>query len=260
MALEIYFPEQWAAMKQSIYDWLRTELGVAMPIMWAKQQAAPSPARPYAAVSVLVPPIQEGQADHFRALAIAVSTVLASTDYTVTIDGVAYVFNSGLTPTATTIRDGLIALINAGVNTVSAESFTDASFLILPDHGTTRPPITAGANLALKMADSVLGDAMATFQIDVYDDPVSDVGGGQAMPLAARLQRSLEKESVLELLRAAGWAFVSIEGVRKPDLFIGARWEDRAGFDVQLRCRTRVADLLDYIEDAGTIVGTFSTA
>ena len=57
-------------------------------------------------------------------------------------------------------------------------------------------------------------------------------------------------DEVQEQLRAKGWSVISVESERKPDLVVGDAWEDRSGFDLRLRCRTRDLRISDFIEEA----------
>lgn len=64
---------------------------------------------------------------------MTVATALDNTDYTVTINGVAFTFDSGVAPTPITIALGLDALINAGGEPVSSTDNLDGTFDLIAD-------------------------------------------------------------------------------------------------------------------------------
>lgn len=252
-----YVPEHWAEMKQAIYNWVRTELPLAVEVVWSRQATStggpPAPAKPFVRIGVLVPPTQVGFADRrVNGIAVLVATVLVATVYTITINGVPHTFDSGATPTPTSIRDGLIDAVNDTDDDVNAVAITDDT-LIITWTTDEQPELAVDANLRQKIAELYVSEAVATFELDVFTDLPEE-----AITYATQLRASLDADTVVEALSEAGWAFRSVEGVRKGDTVIGARWEDRAGFDLRLGCRQRNVKVIDYIETVDGLVSVLT--
>jgi hypothetical protein len=90
-------------------------------------------------------------------------TVLNSTLYTVTIDGVAYQFTSDVDATANEIVAGLLALINADTNAKVTASGT-TTLIITADNAGEAFSISAGSNLAI--AHTTANNGIATDILD----------------------------------------------------------------------------------------------
>lgn len=251
-----FAPEDWDAMLQGIFDWARGEIPTAVPVVW-KQQNAPSPPKPFVALHLLVPPVPDGHAYPYNeGCGVMVKTVLNSTLYTVTINGTDFTFTSDADATAAEIVAGLIADINGGAEPVTASPVvgSDDTLDIEANAGAAAPTLAVDANLRLKVVQHYLSEGTATIQIDAYADPPI-----QAVASSLDLQTSLETEESQQELREDGWAVISIESVRRPNLVQGSEWENRAGFDVRLRCKMRQTKVIDYIEDAPIDTGITGT-
>lgn len=86
---------------------------------------------------------------------VTVSTVVASTNYTITINGLTFTFNSGLAPTAITIALGLVALINASIPlTVTATDNLDGTFDLDPDVASTAYSVKIESKLTIAFTTS----------------------------------------------------------------------------------------------------------
>lgn len=234
-------------MKAAVQAWARDE--VSIPVVWGEQDA-PSPAKPFVKLQLTTAPVQEGQAEHRILLAILVETIAAETIYTATINGDDAMYESSLDPSANAIRDGLAAAITALDGDVKGVAVLDGVIALVLEEGAAQPTVELDDNLRLKIADLVLSDGVATFSIDAFADPptVALSTATDATSYATTLKLSIEADDVLEELRAAGWAYAGVVGDRRPTLVVGSRWEDRAGFDLRLRCRMRNVRLLDFIE------------
>lgn len=115
--MQLYFPEDWAAMLAGLQAWVASEL----PSPWRAvfgETDAPAPAKPYVWIEPLAGPTQDGDGDesiglNLYGLAVKVSTVAALTAYTITVNGLDAIYISDASPTANEIRDGLIAAVVA---------------------------------------------------------------------------------------------------------------------------------------------------
>lgn len=244
-----YIPEDWDAMLQAVYDWARTAVPAGVTVVWS-QQNAPSIPTPFVRLNLITPPIPQGQHEQRNTgSGVLVSSVLPSTLYRVTINGTNFDFTTGLSPTALQIRNALMTEIDAGSEPVTTQAVRDDLFTLLVDPGETIT-VSVTTNLKQKIAHQYLGEATATFSVDVLVNPQAN----DAVAVAVDLQNSLEVDSFLENLRVAGWAVISLENIRSPDTVVGAAWEGRAGFDLRLRCRSRRLDVIDFLEFTG--VGT----
>ena len=268
-----FHPEDWAEMIQAVRDWAAANVpNLSTDPAWfvafgKRVPTAPQPAKPFVAVNVLVGPIANGQGDAasdlFPGFAVVVTSVLDTQLYTIVYGGTDAEFTSDADATEQEILDGLIAEVNVVAGATVATQVLNSVHIT----GTATVDVDGDPNLALKRVSSTESEGTFTFQIDCVGRDDAE-GGAPAGPMfesvaaMSKLRNSLETEEVQEQLRAAGWAFITAEGERKPDLVVGTKWEDRSGFDVRLRCRTRDLRIADFIEDApiGTsIVGTLST-
>ncbi len=268
-----YMPEDWADMIQAIQTWARTNTPSGWSAVFGKQVVssggAPEPDKPFVYLQILVPPVAQGQGDSAAELmpgtAITVDTVTDSIDYIATINGNPATHNSGVGATEESIIDGLLTEIAGLGEPITATKFSlesgavEFAINIVPTT-TTDPTFAVSDELRIKRLSATEGESVATFQVDAVgrDEPESAVTPGplfESVAAITKLQNSLETAEALEALRAAGWSMVSVEGERKPDQIAGASWEDRSGFDVRLRCRTRDLRVADFIEAAEIDVG-----
>lgn len=275
-----FMPEDWGEMVQAVRDWANSNTPTGWQTVFGKQvvagSGAPQPPKPFVAVQVLVPPVAQGQgdsgADLMPGTAITVATVTDSIDYVATINGNAATFGSGVGAAEESIIDGLLAAITALGEPLTATKFSLASGSIsfainlTVAAGASDPALTVSAELRIKRLSSTEGESIATFQVDCIGrpEPESAVVAGpmfESVAAATQLQNSLETAAELERLRAAGWSAISVEGERKPDQVAGSAWEDRSGFDLRLRCRTRdlrVEDFIETVQIDVSIVGSLS--
>jgi hypothetical protein len=267
-----FHPEDWAEMLQAVRDWAAANVPQASTdpswyVAFGKRvPSAPQPPKPFVAINILVGPIQDGQGDSaaalFSGVAVVVKNVINSQLYRVVYDGMNADFTSDASATRQEILTGLIASVNAVAGSAVASQVLDVVHI----SGDETVDVDADPNLALRRISSTESEGTVTFQVDCIGRDDAE-GSGLPGPMfesvaaASALRLSLETEEALEGLRNAGWAFITVEGERKPDLVVGSVWEDRSGFDVRLRCRMRDLRLGDFIESAevGTsIVGTLS--
>ena len=272
-----YFPEDYAAMRQALFTWADGEMvrgGFPTGRVVFGDQRIAHPAKPYVVIDLLTPPAPVGQAEKRVAdgLAVRVVNVLDANTYTVTINGTPAPFLSGVNATDVEIRDGLIAAINAGPEPVtaapiSAAPFASSTLIIRADVKGVLFTIAVDVNLACKIANGTYGNRRAVYTVDAIadevspDDPDPAANADAAIRIAGALHASLESDRVLELFGGAGWGLELVTALRRPSVFAGAQFEDRSGFDLQLSCRSRDVDLIDWIDSAtvGTsIVGSLS--
>ena len=191
--------------------------------------------------------IARGQDEHrSRGVLVIITEVADSVDYVVDIGPSTFTHPSGAGATNTSIRDGLIALIDAGSEPVSVESDGDDRLLISFDDPDNIPAIEVGVRLAQKKRVEVIGLRDVTFSVDVMVDPKVQA----AVVLLEQLRGSLENPQFCEIIQMGGWSIGPIEGSRKGDAVISAEWQGRAGFDLRLSCRSLSLGAIDYIEDA----------
>lgn len=260
MPAAFYYPEDMDAMRAALQAWAVTASGLSADHVVWKDQSAPAPGKPYVGLKLIVPPTSGGiawRSSIGRAVEIPSANVHANTTYTVTINGIDYAIDSGANPTSTTIRDALIAAIDAGlpgaaatIMLASGQAAADALLVIQPE-----PMVIAvDGNMLLRIVEERVVDSMATLSVDVFADPRPTDGGptrlDAAVAIAVAMERSLDAEDVLEPLRNAGWAVHSQTGMRNFDEVMGAYFESRAGFDVRLSTLCRWSSLIDFIESA----------
>lgn len=266
-----FHPEDWAVMWQAVRDWAaanvpNTSADPSWSAVFGKRvPTAPQPPKPFVAVNILVGPIQDGQGDRspalFPGLAVTVKNVLDATLYRIVYNAANADYASDADATEQEIIDGLISAVNTLAGASVASQVLSAIHISV---GTV--DVDADPNLVLKRISSTEAEANFTFQIDCIgrDDAEGGMPPGpmfESVAAMSQLRLSLETDEVQEQLRAAGWAIIGTEGERKPDLVVGTVWEDRSGFDLRLRCRTRDLRVTDFIEDApidSSIVGALS--
>lgn len=268
-----YHPEDWGSMLQAVRDWVAAEVPSLstdpawLAVFGSEVPAASQPPKPFATINVLAPPIQDGYGDSspflFKGCAVQVENVIDGTLYTIVYNDTDADFTSGVDATLQEIVDGLIASVNAVAGSTVATQVLNAVHI----SGSPTIDVDSDPNLTLKKISATEAEATATFSINFFGrgnaDRQTTFPGPLFESVAAmgKVRQSLDSEAVKEQLLTAGWAFISVEGERKPDEVVSGNREDRAGFDVRLRCRTRVLRVQDFIEDApiGTsIVGTLS--
>ena len=268
-----FFPEDWAAMFAGVHEWTRDNIPPDWVSVWGRQNA-PAPGKPYVFITMLVPPVYEGQGDGaaglFKGTGVIIRNVLNLTEYVVTINGVPLSFTSSAAATRIEIRDGLVAAINAGGEPVTAAPLTlsagpadSRDILNVTDDGDASAMIVEDTNLRLKQIQATESEGNATFSIGLIGRSSNQTPAVylESVAVLGNLKASLRTSVVLELLRGAGWSVISTEGERKPDVVSGSKWEDRSGFDVRLRCRYRDLRAVDFIESAplgSSIVGSLT--
>ena len=243
-----YIPDDWSTMKQAVYDWARAVVDSSVIVYWARQDS-PSPSPPRVVLGLVVPPVGAGHSEHRSpGDALIIETVADAFSYEVTIGGTLVTFVSGASATFASIQAGLVSAINLAVSSVVASPFRDDEQILLAPTGASSPVLSLdnpGSNMVLKTVVQYYGNRVATFSVDVMTDPdVED-----AAPIKSLLRGSLEGEVSRDILVTGGWAPLTVEGTRSPDIVVGAKWQDRDGFDLRLGCRERVTEsTIDYIE------------
>lgn len=257
MAFSVTMPSDWVEMKQGVFDFVRGNVDLSVPVIWGKQNV-PSPTFPFVSLNILTPPIPEGLAESIAldGFAVIVSTVTPSTLYSILVDATTISYTSSATPTAQEIRDGLLADIVLQLpNTIATAVGLDAihlPFAVLD--------VSAEPKVSCKMILLTEADAVATFSVDAFGgSPEETTPPVETLPIISGLLAGLQKQNTVESLCRSGWGLISIEGVRKPDLVDGGRWEDRTGFDVRLKCRISQTSFLDSIETVDIGVGIQGT-
>lgn len=260
-----YLPTHSAELHNGLVAWVRSEVG--LQAVWAAQSSAgdgqtpPSPPVPFVRLQWITPPAGIGQGDRRQpGLGLVVLEAVDETDYALEVDGNAIVVNSGTDATIASIRDAIVEAVNALDDSGLGARAIGAAGLVVGFVPATTPPtlptivVDEEAGLMLrKLAQVTHRNALGTLAVDVFGDAPQS-----ALPLSAALSQSLETETTQAALRAAGWAIVDTPGARKGDAIVGGVWEDRAGFDLRLYCGLRAFELLDWIEDPGIPVGTWS--
>lgn len=241
-----FHPEHWSELEQAVFSWVRSQVPAEVSVIWAKPDA-PSPVKPFVRIDMIVPPVDEGRADRRHDVAIEVSTLSPGAVYSVIIEGVVHLYTAQPADTYVDIRNGLVTRINADSDAVTASDFSaivglERILYLVPKRGHKNAMVVVDDKMLLKVAAISSTEAVATFSIDAASDD------DQAIVLARNIEASLAKQIVLETLNESGWATVEAVGQRKPDTLVAAAWEQRAGFDQRLRCRTRAVEINDFIE------------
>lgn len=235
----MYYPENLDVMMAGVHAFVASQ--TTARVVWGEQDA-PVPAKPFVRIEMLVPPVADRQGEAKRRGAIVVDSAAASTAYSVTIDGDLVVVTSSSNPTLNSIRDQLVAAINAAAAGLRATAL-DTGLIALEVTDRAQHVVSTGPRLEQKLVLLTLADGIATFSVDVFGDDLSVV------TVSKRIEMGLEKSEPRQALAAAGWAPVDVQSVRKPDFVTGAKWESRSGFDVRMRCRMRVLEVVDWIAD-----------
>lgn len=265
MAAYAYMPEDWASMMQSVRDWAQANTPSGWTAVFGKQvvaeAGAPQPPKPFVYVQVIVPPVQTSHADQspllYPGTAVVVGQVAENTAYVVGVNSSEATYVSGAAATEESIVDGLVASVSAlgePVEVSKLSGLLGSNAFALNIRGVAdEPALTTSPELFLKMVSASEKDGTATFQIDVVgrDQPeAADQPGPlyESVAVSSGLQMSLDTDEVQEEFRVNGWSIITVEGERKPDQVAGTAWEDRAGFDLRLRCRMRDLRVADFIE------------
>lgn len=239
-----FIPRDWATMRQAIYDWARAAVQTpGVTVYWGNQNAPSPPPNPRVKLNITSPAQAVGHDEHRSSgVVIVVQAVADSTVYTATLGDTTFAYNSGVGATSETIRDGLLALIQAGPEPVSATADGDDRIRVVFEDGDLGA--SSSANLGLKKRLEVVGCRELTASVDVMADP----GSGDATPILEELRGALENPVGYEPLQAGGWSLIDVLGTRKGDAVIGAQWQDRAGFDLRLSARSLNVREIDWIE------------
>ena len=250
----VALPTDWDVMKQGFFDFVRTNVDTTVPVVWGRQDS-PQPPKPYVYLTILVPPLPDGQAQNktLDGTTVVVSTVLPSTMYSFDVGVTTITYTSSATPTDVEIRDGLAADLLVKEPAIVQESLLTNGLRV----ETALVVDTSGdVNLDCKTAVRAEIPATATFTIDVIGrEPEETTPSAETIPILTGLLIDLETPETAAFFCTVGWAFISVEGIRKPDLVAGSKWEDRSGFDVRLRCRISSIKFKDFIETAAIDVG-----
>lgn len=103
-------------------------------------------------------------------LGVTIDTVIDSTDYTITINGTDFTYNSGVAATNITIATGLVTAINLGSEPVTAVDGLDGTFALNADvAGVAFSVAITGTNFsidALTPADTITDDLTAVNNAD----------------------------------------------------------------------------------------------
>lgn len=245
-----YLPESWLSMKVALTAWL--EGVTSFPVAW-RDQDAPSPAKPYASIGALSLGVVEGQAYTVNRFAARILSAEPLTLYSVLVEiadtPIAIEYLSSTTPTVAEIQAGLIDQTVAAFGPASAFAIgADAVGFDYTDEGELVGDGTVSAELERNLAECKVSDGISTFQVDVYGDETVAGGVDAATMAALRLERSLEQSTVREALSLGGWAFLHSTAVRRIPTIRNGLVEVRPGFDIRLRSRMRVVELIDYID------------
>jgi hypothetical protein len=244
-------------MRDALGDWIQAQAALidpALAFMW-KEQVGPSPPKPYVGAGFIALGVPEGQDDRATRLALRVTAATPGATYGATVAGETVSVVAGTPTSLAAIRDALVdELVDALGAGAATASYPDALELGADIGG---PIVLVGA-LERRVSVWVLNDAVSTLSVDVFasteaaDDPASMIAG--------RLERSLGLPSVHEALSFAGWAPLSVISTRRAPIPLARGWENRAGFDLRLRCRTRARELVHWLEyfDATSHAGTLS--
>lgn len=275
--MTLFHPEDWGAMLKAVADWAQANVPTFSDVTSGAPEwfvaygkhvpTAEQPPKPFVVVNILTPPIQDGRGDQspelFKGCAVQVENVLNSTLYRIVYNGTDADFTSDVDAELQEILTGLIGSVNIAAGATVATQVLN----VIQISGNPTIDVDSDPNLSLKRVRSTEAEATVTFQIDCIgrdDAEGAAVNAGpqwESVAAMSRLQLSLDTAEVREQLKAAGWSFISREGERKPDIVVGTQWEDRSGFDIRLRCRTRDLRIGDFIEDApidSSIVGQLS--
>lgn len=264
---QLVMPIDWTTMSNGLITWAKSVATSPWSVAW-NEQKAPLPRRPFVSLGLLVPPVPDGHAwvelINREEIGVAITVPTDNTVYSITLNGTTVSVNSGTDATANTIRDDIVAAINASPASATA---TPASIDgVLAVSFPVGDPTVVGTDpeqLLVRALFSATGEATATFQVDCFGRSDADDEGPaerlESVPMSNALYHSLESPDVQELLSTMGWSVISVEGVRKASRVVGTRWEDRSGFDVRLRCSLQRQWLSQYLEDIGTLPeGTLS--
>lgn len=229
-------------MKQAVFDWAKASVRTGVVVYWGEQDA-PSPALARVRLNFISPAQARGQdEDRSEGIHIVIPAAVDSTDYTVTLGVTPFVHNSGVGATVTSIRDGLLALIDAGPEAVTVTALDDDRIRVQFDDGDL--PASSSANVTLKKRQVRVGTRELTLSVEVMAEKNADI----ATPVLEELRGGLENEAYNEILQAGGWAWIEVLGTRKSPAVIGGKWQDRTGFDLRLCCRSLNVGETDWID------------
>lgn len=247
-----FYPEHDAELKQAFFEFVRD--AASIPVIWSKQDA-PSPEKPFIRLDVLVPPVTQGQPEKRGEFLLQITTFPVDSDddensaevavtYACTINGQAITADVTEDAKASDCQTAIIDAIEASAANVAVGRVGEAAILVVRNAPTDSLTITGLDNVALRLAQMSLHDGIATFTIEAI------TGDDSAAARAKEVELGLGKDSLREALNAGGWGSVNAISWRTPSRVVGAKWEQRAGFDLRLRCKMRSLEILDFIEEA----------
>ena len=240
---------------------------VASRVVWMKP-GVPRPDRPFVGLQLLAGPSSDGTiqdekyyAAEVTSVDVTVDSAVASALYKVRVNGIPFDFISGVAPTVTTIRDGLIALINntATPPTKQSEPVTATAggagdFSITPDSPGAIYQVEAHpAGLVSRVINSdndlvtthLIGRERMLFQVDVYtagnpDNPIELTSHS----IAAKIRKAFDLDANLQLTKNARVPLQVSSDIRELSQLEpgGAVYENRASFDVLGFISSRVAE------------------
>lgn len=259
-------PIAWGTVEDAIVAWFVGATGLTT--IW-RHQSAPQPAHPFASL-LLTGPRKIGGQDEQRyttdypinALDVKITPLAQNTtEYTITINGTAFVFTSDASATVAEITAGFVALINAGAEPVTATDHTTYLDLVgdggalftlaLSDDYDDAQLSYANNDVGHEVGIEIAGMREITVSCQAYvDRPDSLDPAKHALHLMTMAQSSLGLPATLATLSVAGLAVVDEGEVIDISEVIGDAYVSRANMDVRFGLAASVEERSGYIHQA----------
>lgn len=258
-------PITWGTIENGIHAWLSGATGLTT--IW-ENQSAPQPAFPYASLQVTNGPMKIGGADEQRAVTSSPVyvfdvdiTPLAqnATTYTVTINGTGFAYISDATALVSEITAGLVSVINAGAEPITAvdnttyltlTSDTTALFtLALTDDYDNAQLSYANNDTGHEVGIEVVGLREITVSCQIFvARPDSLDPTKHALHFMSIAQSSLGLPAYLTALSTAGLAVIEEGAILDIAEVVGDSFISRASMDVRFGLAASAVERTGYIE------------
>ncbi len=257
-------PISWGTIEDAIVAWFEGATGLTT--IW-RHQSAPQPALPYASLMITGPRKIGGQ-DELRnetdypvsALDVTITPLAQnSTAYTVDVNGTEFTYSSDASATVAEITAGLVVLVTAGSEPVTAvDNGTDLELtgdggalftLALSDDFDDEQIDYANNDEGHEVGITVSGMREITVSCQAYiGRPSSLDPTAHALHFITVAQSSLGLPATIAALSVAGLAIVEEGDATDISEITGAAFASRANMDVRFGLASNVEERVGYIQ------------
>lgn len=247
-------PIDWPTIEKAVYEWARDATGLTT--VWSDQKAM-RPGASYVTLKRITAAVPEYSAmlpneEKVKQRQVCRWTVLnnSGSAYAVTINNTVLTYTKQLGDTITNIRDGLLTLINASVEPVSAVANGSDKIDVTGDTAGVFFVYNAGSNLSVSLVVDVLrlvhnGPRAFSISMQCITDTVV---GSDASSYLDRALAVLSLRSVLDKFQLAGIAPIDFVGPQDISQLHDTVMESRAVVTIRFRTNGAVSEDTTTIE------------